>query len=147
MLRFSCTWERHKSSSRVLNEYLYFHLVHHRIDTVSFFVVELSLGSHTQKPATTATTVTTATTIIKWWNSQDLQRAIYTTHFPNRLAFFFPISQMVHIASSPTVSAAEAVQSKPRRVVLSGSRGTLLRFGHLFQSNEIHFHKEAFSHE
>ena len=133
VLRFSCTWERHKRGSRLLNEYLYFHLVHHRKDTVPFFVVELSLGSHAQKSATTATT--TATTI-KWWNSQDLQWAIYTTHFPNRLAFFFPISQMVHVTSSPTAFAAEAVQSKPRRIVLSGSRDTLLRFGHLFQSNE-----------
>ena len=49
VLRFSCTWERHKSSSGLLNEHLYFHLVHHRKGTVPFFVVELSLGLHMHK--------------------------------------------------------------------------------------------------
>ena len=144
VLRFSCSWDGHKGS-RLLSEHLYFHLVHLRKDAVPFLVVELSLGVHAQKHTATATTTTatataTATAITNWWNSQDLQRAIYTAHFPSRLAFFFPIAQLVRATpkriASASAPAPEAGQSKPRRVILSARRGTLLKFGHLFQSNE-----------
>ena len=72
--------------------------------------------------------MSTATT--NWWNSQDLQQAIYTAHFPQKTGAFLPIAQIVRATPKRISSPTEAGQSKTRRVILSARKGTLLKFGY-----------------
>ena len=66
-----------------------------------FFMAELSLSVHVQKSMSTATT--------NWWNSQDLQQAIYTAHFPQHTVTF-----PSHSTDSPRHPKAHCLSHRSR---------------------------------
>ena len=118
-----CDW-----NSKIIEEFLFYHLVHAREKPACFFVLEFSLDGRTSHP-----------TVFDWWNAQDAQRVIYTSSLPEKSAFFYPISQIKKVSlSNETCPKKENVRRKrrPKRIVLSISRATLAKHSELLQSTD-----------
>lgn len=118
--------------SKIIEEFLFYHLVHMREKPACFFVMKLSLDGHTCRPTT-----------FDWWNAQDAQRIIYTSSLPEKSAFFYPISQIRRVPFSNELrSEDERVKRgcRPKRIILTTSRAELIKHSEVLQStNEYAF--------